>query len=191
MRHVFLFLALSALPCLASSPVMPDTTQTEQHSICQLKHCDCTAFELAQVPELGPSSQACTCGHAPAVHGERAHITSGSIHASGSSAFTIERDMSTINTVRAKCRVVSTKHASGCHGYSATQKEPYAIEVTLQPVYGAGDDTENKSWSKYTPSGELKLVITNPDAVAVLGLGKTFYVDFTPVEPLGSGEAAG
>lgn len=58
-----------------------------------------------------------------------------------------------------------------------------AAEVTLAPVYGsyAGneDAEENTQWSKYTPSGEIKMMITNPKAVEKFELGKAYYVDFT------------
>lgn len=74
MRHLsllFLLFLLFALPSFASMPT--PAVPLPEHSICQRKHCDCAAFELAQVPELGPSSLACVCGHSPAVHGDQAH----------------------------------------------------------------------------------------------------------------------
>lgn len=52
--------------------------------------------------------------------------------------------------------------------------------VRLQPVYG--DCPENKEWSRWTPSGEVTMQITNPAAVGRFELGKAYWVDFTPVE---------
>lgn len=38
------------------------------------------------------------------------------------------------------------------------------------------------SWSKWTPSGELTMTITNPAALDVLHVGKDYFLDITPVE---------
>jgi hypothetical protein len=48
--------------------------------------------------------------------------------------------------------------------------------VTLQAV----TDDENKSWSKWTPSGQLTMTITNPDAFNQFEVGQTYFLDFTP-----------
>ena len=53
-------------------------------------------------------------------------------------------------------------------------------QVHLIPVYGDGE--ENKTWSKWTPSGEVRLFITNPSAIDQFEPGKEFYVDFTPAD---------
>lgn len=66
--------------------------------------------------------------------------------------------------VKAKVRCTSIKHT-----------ENFST-VELVPVYGSGE--ENKTWSKYTPSGKIELCITNPDAVAYLELGSEFYLTF-------------
>lgn len=90
MRHLSLLSCLLfALPCFAAMP-MPDVPrpEPEKSTACMRAYCDCNAFSLAQVPELGPASQACECGHSPAMHArELAPTFSGSTHASGSSAF--------------------------------------------------------------------------------------------------------
>lgn len=54
--------------------------------------------------------------------------------------------------------------------------------VELVPVNGKG----NEDWSRWTPSGSLKLTITNPEAVKQFEVGKDYFVDFTPVpeEPI-------
>lgn len=52
----------------------------------------------------------------------------------------------------------------------------------------AGNDKEgdNTDWSKWTPSGEISMTITNPTAFEVfknaLHQKQRFYVDFTTVE---------
>lgn len=53
-----------------------------------------------------------------------------------------------------------------------------AADIRMVPVYDDGNP-ENKSWSKWTPSGEVRLFVTNPDAIAQFEPGKSYYVDFT------------
>ena len=58
--------------------------------------------------------------------------------------------------------------------------------IYMEPVFGsyAGGDQEeiNRSWSKYTPSGQLHMSITNPTAIDLFEKGKAYYLDFSPVE---------
>lgn len=77
--------------------------------------------------------------------------------------------------VRAKCRVTS-RHEFTDRGPGS---EIRSVQVTLQPVYEEGS---NEQWSKYTPDGELRLSITNPEAYEQFKLGKAYFVDFTPAE---------
>ena len=42
-------------------------------------------------------------------------------------------------------------------------------------------DEDNKKWSKLTPSGELTMTITNPDARDGLKVGHDYYLDLTKV----------
>lgn len=56
------------------------------------------------------------------------------------------------------------------------------VEVTLQAVYAGSDESENREWSKWTPSGELKMAITNPDAFKQFEIGKSYFVTLTPTE---------
>ena len=43
-----------------------------------------------------------------------------------------------------------------------------------------GDGKSDESRSKWTPSGKITMVVTNPDAIAAFDLGKQYYLDFTP-----------
>jgi hypothetical protein len=69
--------------------------------------------------------------------------------------------------IRAKfsCNAV-TKNADGSE------------RVELVAVYG----DENKPWSKFTPSGNLAMTISNPDAQGAFVPGKTYYLDLSPAE---------
>ncbi len=50
--------------------------------------------------------------------------------------------------------------------------------VNMSPVTSSGSE-ENKSFSMYTPSGEIKMHITNPDCIGFFEAGKEYYVEFT------------
>jgi hypothetical protein len=52
-------------------------------------------------------------------------------------------------------------------------------EVNLQPVINGSE--ENKSFSLYTPSGSIKLNITNPDAFSQFEVGKEYLITFEEV----------
>lgn len=41
---------------------------------------------------------------------------------------------------------------------------------------------ENEQWSKYTPSGDLSLDISNPAAFDQFEHGKEYFIDIKPVE---------
>lgn len=43
-------------------------------------------------------------------------------------------------------------------------------------------NSEDNTFSKFTPSGSLELVINNPDLRGKIQPGQEFYVDFTLVE---------
>jgi hypothetical protein len=80
--------------------------------------------------------------------------------------------------VRAKFYCESIQHSNipGTDAYA---------NITLRPVfgsYGDGDpDGVNKQWSKQTPSGLLQMCVTNAAAIDEFELGKTYFLDFTPV----------
>lgn len=73
--------------------------------------------------------------------------------------------------VRAKFKIQTISHHAGVNpgDFSAT--------VVMVPVYGEGD---NASWSKYTPSGKLEMLITNEAAVDAFTIGEEYFLDFTP-----------
>lgn len=51
------------------------------------------------------------------------------------------------------------------------------VNVHMNAVSGE----DNKSWSKWTPSGNLSISITNPEASKQFEVGKSYYLDFSPV----------
>lgn len=54
-----------------------------------------------------------------------------------------------------------------------------ALELKMAPVVGAQGD-ENHTWSKYTPSGELRMLITNPGVGEDIAPGQEYFIDLTP-----------
>jgi hypothetical protein len=63
--------------------------------------------------------------------------------------------------------------------------KPYdgAEQIKLSAVcgkpYNAGGESEDNSYARWTPSGELSLTITNPNLIGQFKQGQKFYLDFT------------
>ena len=51
----------------------------------------------------------------------------------------------------------------------------------LSPVMDDGIE-ENKRFNQATPSGELKIVVTNPATMNYLKVGKSYYLDFSEAD---------
>lgn len=78
--------------------------------------------------------------------------------------------------VRAKFWITGIQHQS-----PKGAEHDQVATVTMQPVY-VTEAGENADWSKYTPSGEIKMTITNPAAIEAFELGASYFVDFTPAD---------
>ena len=52
------------------------------------------------------------------------------------------------------------------------------MAVTDKPFNPDGESDDN-SFAKWTPSGELRMTITNPKLVGVLKEGQKYYLNFT------------
>lgn len=73
-------------------------------------------------------------------------------------------------TVRAKFR---------CHFIQKAEDDSHRV-VNMSPV--TADTPENKSWSKYTPGGQLQMYITNPAAFEQFESGKEYFIDISPAD---------
>lgn len=84
-------------------------------------------------------------------------------------------------TVTCKLRVVSKTEVADA---DPSKHQAGSVEVTLRPV----NDETNRDWSKYTPTGEVKLSITNMDAANAFVVGGNYYAEFSrvPSESLGA-----
>lgn len=52
--------------------------------------------------------------------------------------------------------------------------------IEASPVMSGSE--ENKSFSKHTPSGSLKMRVTNENIFGLLQPGQEFYIDITPIK---------
>lgn len=52
-------------------------------------------------------------------------------------------------------------------------------ELVFRAMYDP-DLPEDQKYAKATPTGEIKIMVDNPAALAQFELGKSYYVDFTP-----------
>lgn len=80
-----------------------------------------------------------------------------------------------VQKVRAKFWVKEIVHH---HNGSPGTDQP--VSVKLSAVYGDGKG--NEDWSKYTPQGDITMMITNPAASDFFTLGAKVFVDFTPAD---------
>ena len=74
---------------------------------------------------------------------------------------------------------MSTRAKFRCH--SVTDFGGACKEVSLSVVYDPRPDAtgEDATFTKATPSGEMKMRIDNPAASVQFEAGKSYYVDFT------------
>lgn len=59
--------------------------------------------------------------------------------------------------------------------------DEYGEHIHLEAVYGTDDkdNEENNQFSEATPSGTLKMMISNPSAMKFFEQGKEYYLDFS------------
>jgi hypothetical protein len=68
--------------------------------------------------------------------------------------------------------------------------QPYenAEQLNMAPVvsnetFGQNGESENNTYSRWTPSGSISLTVTNPNLHGKFKVDDELYVDFTPVAP--------
>lgn len=83
--------------------------------------------------------------------------------------------------VIAKFRVTGRReYTQGGHS-----KELEGVELHMQPVFGQDEGDPNKEWSKWTPSGELRMSVTNPAAYEQFSVGQDVMLTLEPVPKKG------
>ncbi|MGG8006339.1 hypothetical protein PGN76_15385 [Klebsiella aerogenes] len=66
-----------------------------------------------------------------------------------------------------------------CHFIQKPDDDSFRV-IHLSAV--TSDSAENKSWSKYTPAGDIKLHVSNPDAFEQFEQGKEYFIDISSAE---------
>lgn len=66
-----------------------------------------------------------------------------------------------------------------CHYIQKSDDDSYRT-IHMSPV--TDDTPENKTWSKYTPGGQLQMCISNPTAFEQFEQGKEYYIDISPAD---------
>ena len=77
--------------------------------------------------------------------------------------------------VRAKFKCWAVTHGNDPNPNS------FCARVQFMAAYDDGNE-DNKSWSKYTPSGSLDMYVTNPAAIEAFEPGKYYYLAITPAD---------
>jgi hypothetical protein len=77
--------------------------------------------------------------------------------------------------MKTRAKFVCTSIGKGIVQKPGEKMDTIADSVVMVPVYSE----ENREWSKYTPSGELKLYISNPALEGAFQVGKEYYLDIT------------
>lgn len=85
-------------------------------------------------------------------------------------------------SVRAKFKVSKIEQTMGYVRTGAIDEKGqaiYAQKPVDTVVLNAISDEANKTWSQYTPCGQLSLTMNNPDATGQFKLDKCYFLDFT------------
>ena len=90
-------------------------------------------------------------------------------------------------TMRAKMYVTGAVEGSKQDG-KVTCETVYFACVSDKP-FGPEGESEDNSFARYSPSGQLNITINNPNLVGAFHPGQKFYLDFTespdsPAKPL-------
>ena len=64
-------------------------------------------------------------------------------------------------------------------------EQPGAVCATVKLAAAYNNSKGNEDWSKWTPQGDISMMITNPKAIEGFELGKSYQVEFLPVDPNG------
>ena len=78
-------------------------------------------------------------------------------------------------SMRAKMKVTSVER---CEGF-----ENLTLSAVNSKPTGPNGESEDNTYARYTPSGTLKLTITNPVLIGTFNPGDTYYLDFTEFVP--------
>lgn len=78
-----------------------------------------------------------------------------------------------------KDKAMSVRAKFQCNSINKSSDNSTAVVHLIAVTTGSA---ENESWSKYTPSGQLQMVISNPAAFEQFEQGKEYFIDIVPAE---------
>ncbi len=81
--------------------------------------------------------------------------------------------------MRAKFQVQDLKPFFATPDGQTTQETVYLSAVTGKDPFGPNGESEDNTYSRWTPTGSLSITITNPALFGKLKVGQKFYLDFT------------
>lgn len=81
--------------------------------------------------------------------------------------------------MRAKMYVEKVVRHQAAPGQSC---EEVHFRCVSDSKYGPNGESEDNTFARYSPSGELRITITNPALAGAFTPGEKTYVDFTPAE---------
>lgn len=87
------------------------------------------------------------------------------------------------NVMRAKMVVTDVKVAHASDG-ATVQEELFMQPVGPKGAYPEDGSDENNSYARWSPSGDLRLVVANPALFGQFQTGQEFYLDFTSIKKL-------
>ncbi len=79
---------------------------------------------------------------------------------------------------RAKFRCTEARRTVSTGAWGPAPGIADAVYVVFNACIGPG----NEGWSKWTPSGEVRMNITNPALLDAFVVGKDYYLDISLVE---------
>jgi len=83
--------------------------------------------------------------------------------------------------MRAKMVISSVKRVVGVDS-DVVSEELSAYPVCGNNPFGPNGESEDNTFARFTPSGQLSLTVNNPDLFGKFKPGQKFYVDFVLAE---------
>lgn len=84
--------------------------------------------------------------------------------------------------MRAKMQVSSVAPIHDLYSGQQTSERLTLTPVCGNQPFGPNGESEDNTYARYSPSGVLRLEVTNPALYGKLKAGDKYYVDFTKAE---------
>lgn len=81
-----------------------------------------------------------------------------------------------VESMRAKMMVTNVERLLG------GEEVIHFMAVCGSTAFGPEGESEDNTFARYTPQGELSLTVTNPVLAGKFKYGQKYYLDFTPSE---------